>query len=248
MPLYKQIAELLRDGIRAGAYPPGVALPSERKLMAEFKVTRSTVRGALAQLRSEGLVTMEQGAGVFVRKPPPPRRIVGPQRFARRDRHEGKAAYLAEMEREGRKPEVEVLHVGRVRAPVEVAQRLGVPAGSPVLQRHRLYLADDVPVEVATSWLPYELVKGTQIVRKDTGPGGLYARLEEGGHTIASFVEEVTARMPTVEERALLQLHESVPVLRVVRSASGEDGRVLEICDTVMAADRYVLTYPYPAR
>src|SRR2546422_7005798 len=66
VPLYLQIAELLRTQVREGHYPPGVALPSERKLMDEYGVTRATVRNALAELRAEGLIVMERGAGAFV--------------------------------------------------------------------------------------------------------------------------------------------------------------------------------------
>src|SRR5215831_6398023 len=102
VPLYTQIADALRTDIRSGHYPPGVALPSERKLMDRFGVTRATIRNALAQLRVEGLLTIERGAGAFVRMPSPVRRIVGPERFLRGDREQGKAAYVAEMEREGR--------------------------------------------------------------------------------------------------------------------------------------------------
>ncbi|MGH7608681.1 MAG: GntR family transcriptional regulator, partial [Candidatus Dormibacteria bacterium] len=62
-PLYRQLALLLRRAIEEGRYGPGVALPSERKLLAQHAVTRTTVRSALAALEAEGLVSPEQGAG-----------------------------------------------------------------------------------------------------------------------------------------------------------------------------------------
>jgi GntR family transcriptional regulator len=248
VPLYLQIADLLRKDIQRGLYSPGVALPSERRLMDEFGVTRATVRNALNELRSEGLVVMERGAGVFVRKMPPVRRIVGPDRFRRKDRQHGKAAYVAEMERERRQGQVELLDVSRVKASPEVAHRLGIEAGAEVVRRHRRYFADGWPLELATSYIPWAFAKGTRIVRENTGPGGIYARLEEAGHQIASFEEEITARMPVPDERSLLQIPDGVPVFRVVRRAMGEDSVVLEVCDTIMPADRYVLTYPFAAQ
>lgn len=248
VPLYAQIADALRADIRSGLYSPGVALPSERKLMDRFGVTRATIRNALAQLRSEGLLTMERGAGAFVRTPSPVRRIVGPERFLRRDRQEGKAAYVAEMERERRRPEVEVIEVARVKVPAEFAELMGLEAGAEVVRRHRRYLASGEPLELATSYIPWSLAKGTAIAKRDTGPGGIYARLEEAGHAIEAFEEQITARMPMPEERIQLQIPEGVPVLRVVRRAFGPERRVLELCDTIMPADRYVLTYPFDAR
>jgi GntR family transcriptional regulator len=248
VPLYAQIADALRADIRSGLYSPGVALPSERKLMDRFRVTRATIRSALGQLRSEGLLTIERGAGAFVRTPSPVRRIVGPDRFLRRDRSKGQAAYLAEMEREERRPEVEVIEVARVKVPGDVGELMGLDVGADVVRRHRRYLASGEPLELATSYIPWSLAKGTAIAKRDTGPGGVYARLEEKGHEIATFEEQITARQPTPEERTQLLIPEGVPVMRVVRRAFDADRRVLELCDTIMPADRYVLTYPFDAR
>ena len=82
----------------------------------------------------------------------------------------------------------------------------------------------------------------------NTGPGGIYARLEEAGHELGHFTEEVTARMPTADERRRLELAGGVPVLVVVRTAYDTAGRPVEVCDTVKAAPAYVLEYDIPAR
>jgi len=248
VPLYAQIADALRADIRSGLYSPGVALPSERKLMDRFGVTRATIRNALAQLRFEGLLTIERGAGAFVRMPSPVRRIVGPDRFLRRDRAKGQAAYLAEMEREERRPEVEIIEVARVKVPGDLAELMSLDADAEVVRRHRRYLASGEPLELATSYIPWTLAKGTAIAKRDTGPGGIYARLEEKGHRIEAYEEQITARMPTPEERVQLQIPEGVPVFRIIRRAFDTNRQVLELCDTIMPADRYVLTYPFEAR
>jgi hypothetical protein len=67
--------------------------------------------------------------------------------------------------------------------------------------------------------LPRTLTRGTAIEEVNTGPGGAYARLEEAGHVIASFVEHVGARMPTPDEVTTLQLDEGTPVITVTRVA-----------------------------
>ena len=87
------------------------------------------------------------------------------------------------------------------------------------MARSRRYLADGRPIEVAVSFLPLALAEGTPIMETNTGPGGIYARLEEAGHLLDHFVEEVTARMPTADERRRLELADGVPVLVVVRTA-----------------------------
>lgn len=61
-----QVAAWLLDQIRQGAFRTGEQLPSERQLCAQFAVSRPVVREALSQLRSEGLILVQQGRGAFV--------------------------------------------------------------------------------------------------------------------------------------------------------------------------------------
>ena len=82
----------------------------------------------------------------------------------------------------------------------------------------------------------------------DLAPGGIYARLEESGHRLARFTEEVTARIPTPDDVRSLRLDAGVPVIALVRTAIDDSGTAVELCETVMAADRFVLEYELPAR
>lgn len=70
--LTETVREALAERIANEAIGPGDRLPTERLLMAEFGVSRTVVRDAIARLRAEGLVDSRQGSGVFVRQPPPP--------------------------------------------------------------------------------------------------------------------------------------------------------------------------------
>lgn len=67
--VYRQLADLLRAQIEAGAHPPGALLPSSRRLEQEHDVSRLTVSRALEVLRDEGLVVGERGYGTRVREP-----------------------------------------------------------------------------------------------------------------------------------------------------------------------------------
>jgi GntR family transcriptional regulator len=245
-PVYKQIADALRTQIESGSLSPGERLPSEAALTQRFTVSQGTVRQALALLRGEGLVVAEHGRGVFVRSRPKIRRLAH-DRFARRHREEGKAAYLAEADQENTQPRVDVFYVGPEAATADIAQRLSVEPGARVLARRRRYLSDEQPTEIATSYLPWDLVAGTPIADENPGPGGIYARIEELGHRLGHFTEEVTARMPTPEEARALRLAAGTPVLTLVRVAYDTDDRAVEVCDTVMSSEHYLLTYELPA-
>ncbi len=129
----------------------------------------------------------------------------------------------------------------------EVLESLGLPPRAKVLARRRRYLLDGLPVELAVSYVPSSMARGTAIEERHTGPGGIYARLEENGHELAEFIEEVGARMPTPEERARLRLPEGTPVLTVRRTAFDTNGIQVEMTDTVKAAPSYLLEYRFPA-
>jgi DNA-binding FadR family transcriptional regulator len=64
--LYRQIADQIRAGVRAGEYPPGSRLPAERDLALQLGVSRPSVREALIALEVEGLVEVRVGSGVHV--------------------------------------------------------------------------------------------------------------------------------------------------------------------------------------
>jgi GntR family transcriptional regulator len=246
-PPYRQIAEQLRAAIDSGSLRAGDRLPSEAELTKHYGVARMTARQAIQELRTEGRVVAEHGRGVFVRQPAPVRRLAS-DRFARKHREAGKAAFIAEAEKAGVRPRVDQIEITRGEPAADVRERLRISDSDKVLVRSRRYLADDRPIELAVSSLPLAIADGTPIAEPDTGPGGIYARLEEAGHTLDHFVEEVTARMPTADERRRLELADGVPVLVVVRTAYDTAGTPVEVCDTVKAAPAYVLEYDVPAR
>lgn len=244
--VYKQIADHLRAAVGRGRLQPGEQLPSEAQLMEHYGVARMTVRNALRILQDQGLTTAEHGRGVYVRSRPPVRRLAS-DRFAQRHRKKGKAAFLAESEQAAATPLVDMIEVTEGQPPAEVADRLGLSEDGRTVVRSRRYSLDSRPVETAVSYIPVDLAIGTPIADPNPGPGGIYARLEESGHILERFTEEVAARMPSPDEARTLGLAPGVPVFRLVRTAYDTDGRAVEVCDTIMAADAYLLAYDLPA-
>ncbi|SPF78184.1 FadR/GntR family transcriptional regulator [Pseudoprimorskyibacter insulae] len=65
------IADALRQDIQSGRFRPGDRLPSEAELTRQHSVSRTVVREALGNLRSQGMVEARKGSGVFVLEPGP---------------------------------------------------------------------------------------------------------------------------------------------------------------------------------
>lgn len=241
----RQIADELRDEITSGRLAPGDKLPSESALVGRFGTAPQTARQAVALLKAEGLVVSERGRGVFVKKQPPTIHM-GSDRFSRKTRSSGKAAFEAEIEAQGRKWGQEILELAEVPAPDWVAEWFDVEPGTTVFVRRRRNWVDDDPTQIADSYYRLETVEGTAIRTHDTGPGGSYARLEERGHHLERFREEIAIRMPTPAETKALRLSPGTPVADLRRIAFTADGPV-EVLTSVVAGDRHVFCYEFAA-
>ncbi len=66
VPLYFQLAEILKERIEAGEWPPGGRFLSERELCTAFAVSRTVVRPALNMLEGDGQLVRIKGRGTFV--------------------------------------------------------------------------------------------------------------------------------------------------------------------------------------
>jgi|GEM_PF-2728539 len=69
-PAYQRLYEMLKCRIGSGKLKPGDQLPTESLLLEEFRVSRNTVRHALAGLEREGLIVRFPRKGTFVRQAP----------------------------------------------------------------------------------------------------------------------------------------------------------------------------------
>jgi UTRA domain len=85
--------------------------------------------------------------------------------------------------------------------------------------------ANGEPMQLATSYLPWSLAEGTPMAQRDTGPGGIYSRLADIGHSPVRFTEDVSTRMPTPEEAEFLRLTPPQPVFFLIRVAFDANDR-----------------------
>lgn len=244
-PRYPQIAADIRRRIERGELGPGAKLPSERQLAEDHGVARGTIREVIKVLRAEGLVIPVHGSGVFVRDLP---RVVSltRNRLSRDERARTGGTFSSDMAALGLEPRVEV-EIALDEADATLALDLDIDEGAQVLARRRRMYGGDTPMRLATSYFPADLVRGTAIERRDTGHGGVYARLEEMGHRLESpFVERVGARAPSRDERDWFGLADGVPLLVVTRIARTAE-RPVEANRMLLRADRYELVYEIPA-
>ncbi|RJL26594.1 GntR family transcriptional regulator [Bailinhaonella thermotolerans] len=240
--LYEQLASELRQAIYSGELGPGAQLPTESDLMYTHKVSRNTVRLALRELETEGLVSRAPRRGTIVRD----RR---PLRMRPQDELAGLApgaprreAFLTAVEGEGRRLSQQIeVHI--VVPPEEVASRLRLNEGDSAMVRRRLRLVDGQPYNTADSYFPLDIVRDSAIAHPPDIMQGANRVLEALGHPQKRFVDDIWARMPTPEESQRLQLEPGTPVVVFVRTGYDPHDVPVRVAVSVLPADKHTIRY-----
>jgi GntR family transcriptional regulator len=240
-PLYRRIADDLREQIRTGAYLPGGRLPSEPDLMDAYGASRNTIRLALAALVNEGLVATEHGRGTFVRE----RRALT-YHAARAERADRKSAeqgdaYVEEVREAGREP-TQTFAMRIEPAGPEVCSRLHVEQDDLVVVRKVVRYVDGQPWSDQDSWYPMDIAEQAGLAVAHDLPQGTIRAMADAGHVEIGHVDEITARMPAPDEARTLDLAPGVPVVVYIRTA-WTDKRPVRVTRTVFPADRNRIVY-----
>ncbi|MEY9937323.1 GntR family transcriptional regulator [Streptacidiphilus sp. MAP5-3] len=238
-PAYRRLADTLRTAISSGEYPPGATLPKLTELMAEHQVSKTTVAEAIAVLEREGLVQAVRRRGTVVLDRAIPKPVMR-ERQVRRD----EIGYYFDPTAQGWRA-LAPTRIAYETPPRDLAALLGAPASEPQLVRDRVIGDPDTgnAKQLAASWLPASIARGTVLEQTDTGHGGIYDRLEEMGYGLLEWQEIVTCRMPSEAERELLAAPPGVPLQRVIRLCLSPRGEVVEINDTVWRSDLFAIGY-----
>lgn len=132
VPKHAQLRSILLERVES-TWAPHTAIPSERELMAEYGVSRATVREAIRQLVEEEKLYRVHGKGTFVAGD----RIQSTLHLA---------SFTEDMRRRGLVAATIVRGTSLVEAPFEARAALGLPAGAQVWDVERLRLAGGVPM------------------------------------------------------------------------------------------------------
>ncbi len=158
--LADQVYEIIVKGISNGSYPPGSLLPSENQLAERYNVSRPTIRAAFARLVERGFVKRQRGVGTFVAESPS---IVNPL-YQLLDVHERISA-------RGLKPGFKQLKSEVIDAHEEIAEKLSIETGSPVLHIHKVFTADDEPIIMFENYIPAKVFQDCLPIEQVLEPG-----------------------------------------------------------------------------
>jgi len=243
-PMYRQIAEDLREQIESGKLAPGQQLRTEIELRERYNASRNTVRDAIKWLTNLGLVETRPGQGTFVVQKIDPfvTVLTGDPRAG-----EGGAGtvYLSEVETtdSDRKPTVSPMQVEIQEAKGYTASALGLAPGSEVISRHEKRFIDGTPWSMQTTFYPMEFAdRGADLLAKPRSiPGGTVSYLANSIHIRqVGYRDWVTVRAPNANEADFFKLPPDgrVAVYEIFRTAYDGNKAPMRLTVTIYPADR----------
>jgi GntR family transcriptional regulator len=214
-PLYARIEAVLSERVASGAWSPGDRLPSEDELVAEFAVSRTTIRAAVQSLVLRGLLEIRRGRGTFVASP----KIVQELTHL--------TGFVEDMEALGRRATGRLIDHREVRADGAVARRLAIAQGTSVTRIRRVRLADGRPLSYDETFLPLSL--GRRVVADDLETEPIFALLERKYDTPLVEAEyQLEAAVADETVAAALQVDAGSPVFLIERTSYSAGGRAVD--------------------
>ncbi|MGW0435684.1 GntR family transcriptional regulator [Micromonospora sp. NPDC003197] len=232
LPLWAQVHADLRRRLDGGEFAD--TFPGEHALVAEYAVSRQTIREAVRRLREDGTVIAERG------RPP---RLAGTVEITQ----PVGALYslFASVEAAGQHQR-SIVRILDIRADAVVAVRLGLEESTPLLHLERLRLADEKPLAVDRLWLPAQLA--APLLHADFTHTAFYDELATRcGIRPTGGQETIRAVVPTAAERRLLDIPEEVAAFAIDRRTEHR-GRPIEWRHTLVRGDRFAVTAAFSGR
>lgn len=234
VPLYYQLEILLREKISSGVYAQGDQLPTEDELIAEYGVSRITVRQALATLASEGVIERRQGRGTFIAKQQP----VAAQAESQFEGIIHLTGSLDELIAMGQSTPVKVLDINLIKADAQAAELLELQPGDPVSRIERLRLLDGKPYGLLINYFPAEI--GVRLSLEDLSQGSVLEQLETKiGLRLHKGIQEITASLADPYVAGRLEVPVGSALLSIENTIYDAEKKPVEYVRVLYRSDLY---------
>ena len=223
-PLYHQLMQRIADDIEKGNYPVGSRIPPEHELEETYQVSRVTVRRALAELTSEGLLERKQGKGTFVSTPRISQDLKSIHSFS------------DSCKKNGVRSGTRVVHVTEIDADNADIQDLNLRSGDKVVETLRIRSADGEPVVLEKNHFStvYSYLANENL------NGSLYNVLRDYGVEPREATHEISLAFATESQAKLLGVEVGSPLMRLKEVVFDQKGRALHNSVQLIRGDRFV--------
>ncbi|MGH3782900.1 MAG: GntR family transcriptional regulator [Pseudonocardiaceae bacterium] len=231
VPLWSQLFKDLSRRLAAGAFTKH--FPGEHQLMADYSVSRHTVREALRRLRENGTLESTRGRGTRVHVPEIQQPVGTLYSLFR----------VVESHGLEQRSDVRALDL---RTDARVARILQLSDDAELVYLERLRLADDEPLALDHTWMPKDVAGA--LLDADLTHAGLYDELSARADTrLTGGHEHIQATVPTAEQRRILKIDKTVAVFFIERQGCF-DNRPVEWRETLVRGDRFSFSAQWAPR
>lgn len=225
VPLYHQLATILKEKIESGEYAVGDTFPTELQLQEKYQVSRITVRNAVAKLTNEGYLECARGIGTKVVFPKIDEQLKQVMSFSE------------EMARHNVIMTTKLCEISVIPATEQVAAQLQMKKNSPVYKLTRVRCADETPIVYSVTY-----INGNRNLSTDAEKytHSLYAYLNrEHGILIAKGKETFEAVLSDTVNAAMLGMQKGMPLIKRTRKTFDQYGKAVEFTVCYYAGDKY---------
>jgi len=223
VPLYFQVSSAIESAIRSGDLPAGARLENEITIGQRLGLSRPTIRRAMEELVSKGLLVRRRGIGTQVVQGQVTRQVE-------------LTSLYEDLKSSHHEPGTVVLEHDTRPAPPAAAEALGIAPDTNIVYLRRQRSTDGVPVAVLTNYLPLDFA---DITTEQLRERGLYEILRSRGVTIRVANQKIGARRAQSDEPSLLDIDKGGPVLTMERVAYDDSGRAVEVGHHCYRPDLY---------
>lgn len=225
IPLYYQLMDIITGQIKRGELKEDDQLPSERELCKMYDISRATVRQTIFELEREGYIYKVHGKGTFV----------SPEKF-----HQELLKFYSfteEMNKLGKTPASKVLSFDIVSADEKLSNKMNINLMDRVYAFTRLRLADEQPMMLETTYIPYG--RFPDIQREELEREPLYEILIKRFNAIFTKAEESFQPVAANEEEGkLLLIERGTPSMMIERITYEGEG-IVEYTKGIARGDRF---------
>lgn len=228
IPLYRQIADTIREKIRNGEFKVGEALPTEAQLRNDFSVSRVTIRQALKLLIENEELESIQGSGTYVKESKVNYDIYQQSTFNEKWAHLNMATHSDVMTFEITLPSI------------TIAEQLNISEKDRIFHVKRLRSIGDHPITFEETWMPLRLFPDLtyQVMEKSK-----YDYIEKTkGMVIDRSEQEIIPVLPSEEIAELLKIDPQQPIIEKRTRSYLADGTVFEYSRNQFTTTDYKFT------
>lgn len=224
VPFYKQLKDMILDEIESGKLKHGDKLPSERDLAEKFNISRMTARHAISILEREGFVERRVGVGTFIAGKKIEMDFITFNSFTKN------------MLVRGLAPGTKTLDIKKDRAKAALSKSLQIEAGEEIVVIKRLRLANDIPIAVEESYIPYRYCPGIEDLIADNV--SLYQLLAERyGIVLVRANQYMQVVLSDEKESKLLKIKNMSPCILLEAVAFDTNGQAIEFSKSTTRSD-----------